>query len=186
MFLAVPEGDGAKPAVLVLAADQREQLEQLVKSGHLVLALEPRPWPAGAESAKAPLLGYFNLIGLRAFLVGKTLVGMRTDDALHAMDWLCARKDVDRTKISAYGSGPQAVVLLHAALLDSRIGALTLDNGLVSYRMIFDTPLHRNASEVLVPGAVRQYDLKDLIAALAPRKVTVLNPRDATGAPAPQ
>jgi cephalosporin-C deacetylase-like acetyl esterase len=186
MLLAVPEGGGTKEAVLVLAAEPREELERLAKSGHVVLALEPRPWPGGAESAKAPLLGNFNLLGLRAFLVGRTLVGLRVDDAIRAMDWLCARKDVDRGKIGAYGEGPQAVVLLHAALLDTRIGAVTLENGLVSYRMIAETPLHRNASEVLVPGALRKYDLKDLAAAIGPRKVTVLHPLDATGAAAGQ
>jgi hypothetical protein len=50
--------------------------------------------------------------------------------------------------------------------------------------MIVDTPLHQNASEVLVPGALRQYDLSDLVRGLAPRPVTILNPVDANGAPA--
>jgi cephalosporin-C deacetylase-like acetyl esterase len=184
MLLAVPEGAGPGDAVLLLAADPQEELERLAKSGHVVLAVRPRPWPGGSESAKAPLLGNYNLLGLRAFLVGKTLVGLRVDDAIQAMNWLCARKEVAAGKIEAYGKGPQTVVLLHAALLDTRIGAVTLEDGLVSYRMIADTPLHRNASEVLVPGALRKYDLTDLVTALAPRKVTVLSPRDATGAPA--
>jgi cephalosporin-C deacetylase-like acetyl esterase len=184
MLLAVPEGAGARDAALLLAADPQEELERLAKSGHVVLAVRPRPWPGGSEPAKAQLLGTYNLLGLRAFLVGKTLVGLRVDDAIQAMNWLCTRKEVAAGKIEAYGKGPQAVVLLHAALLDTRIGAATLEDGLVSYRMIADTPLHRNASEVLVPGALRKYDLTDLVTALAPRKVTILSPQDATGAPA--
>ena len=67
-----------------------------------------------------PFMGYFNLLSPRAFLVGKTIVGMRMDDTIQAVDWLCARPDVDRPAITAYGNGPLGmVVLLHAAALDT-------------------------------------------------------------------
>jgi hypothetical protein len=111
---------------------------------------------------------------------------MRVEDTLRALDLLCARKDVDVKSIAAYGSGPQAVVLLHAAVLDPRIAQVTIENGLASYRMIVNEPLHRNVSEVVVPGALRKYDIPDLLAVMAPRPVTVVNPQDAVGAAVPE
>jgi hypothetical protein len=74
-------------------------------------------------------------------------------------------------------------VVLHAAVLDSRIKRVVILDTLASYRMIVDEPLHRNVSEVVIPGVLTKYDMADLIAVLAPRRVIVLNPRDATGLP---
>jgi Acetyl xylan esterase (AXE1) len=61
---------GRKPAVLLLGAPQ-EDLDRLTKSGYIAVALEPRPSPPGTEGLKSPYLGTFNLLSLRAFLVGK-------------------------------------------------------------------------------------------------------------------
>jgi cephalosporin-C deacetylase-like acetyl esterase len=176
------EHPGVKqPATLVLGSSRPAN----VPVGQIVLVVDPRPTPPGTESIKSPYLGAFNLLSLRAFLVGKTLVGMRTDDAIRAMDWLCARNDVDTSRIAIYGEGAMAMVALHAAVLDSRIHSVTLENSLASYRMIVDQPLHRNVSEVVIPGVLRKYDVADLLLATAPREVTVIDPRDALGDPVP-
>ncbi len=145
------------------------------------MTLEPRPSPPGTEGAKSPYLGTFNLLSLRAFLVGKTIVGMRVEDTIHAMDWISARADVDASAITAYGNGPMGPVVLHAAALDSRIHSVIVENTLASYRMILEQPLHRNVSEVVVPGVLPKYDIGNLLLAISPRPVTVINPQDATG-----
>src|SRR5205085_6311459 len=118
--------------------------------------------PPGTESIKSPYLGPFNLLSLRAFLVDKTIIGMRIDDAIRAIDWLAARKDVDRNSITIYGNGSLGLVALHAAALDARISKVVLENTLTSYRMIVDQPVHRNISEVVIPGVLRHYDSADL------------------------
>src|SRR6202051_2429387 len=122
-------------------------MDRLARAVRVLMTIESRPTPAGTESIKSPYLGVFNLLSLRAFLVGKTVIGFRIDDAIRAMDWLAARKDVKRTAISAYGNGPLGMALLHAAVLDSRISRITVENTLSSYRMIVDQPVHRNVSE---------------------------------------
>ena len=187
-LVAIPEGAGAHAAVLILAAQPKEKLaaiggdvDRLAKAGRIVMVLEPRPTPAGTESIKSPYLGAYNLLSLRAFLVGKTIIGLRIDDTIRALDWLCARKDVNKSAITGYGDGPLGMVLLHAAALDSRIGRIVVENTLADYRMIVDQPLHRNVSEVVIPGVLRKYDAGDLLLAVYPRQVTVLNPQDALG-----
>lgn len=44
-------------------------------------------------------------------------------------------------------------------------------------------PLHRNLSEITIPGILLHYDVSDLLEAIAPRPVTLRNPVDAIGQP---
>jgi len=180
-FHATPEGDGMKPGVLLLGSWPASEFERLAAEGNVVMAVDPRPAPPGTESVKSPYLGIFNLLSLRAFLVGKTLLGIRVDDTLRAVDWLRARKDVDRSRITVYGDGPYGMVALHAAVLDDRIGRVVIQNTLADYRMVIEQPVHRNVSEVVIPGVLRHYDTGDLLLAVYPREVTVIHPRDALG-----
>jgi cephalosporin-C deacetylase-like acetyl esterase len=180
---AAAEGSRPRPALLILDSQALpdSEIDRLAKAGQIVMALQPRPMPAGTESIKSPYLGVFNLLSMRAFLVGKTLVGLQLDDAIRAVDWLAARKDVDPAAIAAQGNGAQGMVLLHAAVLDSRITSLTIQNTLTSYRMIVDRPVHRNVAEIVIPGVLRHYDTGDLLAATYPRPVSIVSPKDALG-----
>ncbi|HEX9201071.1 MAG TPA: acetylxylan esterase, partial [Acidobacteriaceae bacterium] len=96
-----PEVLGRHPAVLMLRENldpsldaQRtsdiDGLRSLAKSGNVVFAVAPRPSPPGTEETKSPILGPFYLTELRAELAGKTLLGMRVDDVIRAVDSLVA------------------------------------------------------------------------------------------------
>jgi cephalosporin-C deacetylase-like acetyl esterase len=181
--IATPDSAGRKPAVLILDSDSgklSDTVDRLAKSGHVVMVLGTTPTPQGTEGLKSPYLGTFNLLGLRALLVGKSILGMRVDDTIRAMDYLAARGDVDPASITVYGSGAMGAVALHAAALDSRIRRVVVENTLTSYRMVLDEPLHRNISEILIPGVLRKYDMGDLLLAAGGR-VTVINPQNAAG-----
>jgi cephalosporin-C deacetylase-like acetyl esterase len=170
--LVVPPSTTRKPAVLLLSG---EIPAELAASEVVVLALPPRPSPAGTEAAKSPLQGAFYLLSLRAELVGRTLLGMRVDDIIHAVDYLASRPDVAVTNITVYGKGGVGVALLHAAALDRRIARAVIEDAPASFRAIPDEPLHRNAPEIVVPGALAHYDLPDLVRAIAPRRVSMVN-----------
>ena len=105
-------------------------------------------------------------------------MGLRIDDTLRAVDFLGA----NGANITIYGSGAMGIVALHAAALDQRITKVIVENTLTSYRMVLDQPLHRNISEIMIPGVLRKYDLPDLLQAIAPRPITIINPQDAAGA----
>jgi hypothetical protein len=113
--------------------------------------------------------------------VGKTILGLRIDDVIRAVNWLGARPNVDRNKISAYGNKASSMAVLHAAVLDTRIQRVAIENTLGSYRMIVDQPVHRNVSEVVVPGVLLHYDVIDLIRAVPPRQITIIHPQNAMG-----
>ena len=149
----------------------------------MVFAILPRGVPETNQSPRrAEILGdYFD--AARSYVVGKTLVGMRAEDIIRAVDYLASRPDVDRAKISAFGDGALGVPLLHAAVLDHRIARLVLDQTLVSYRLAVDRPVTRGLYDVLVPGVLKKYDLDDLLAAVSPRPVTLVDPADQLGKP---
>lgn len=178
--LAIPEGAGRKAAVLLLGAEAAD-LDRLAGAGNIVLALQLPPGEKDAEGTKSALLGPFYMATLRAFLVGKTLVGMRVENALRAVAWLSARPDVDAVRVSAVGVGPMGIVLLHAAVLEPRIRSITLDRTLVSYRNAVETPVTRDLAQSVIPGVLEHYDLDDLVMAVAPRTVVLTEPKDAAG-----
>jgi cephalosporin-C deacetylase-like acetyl esterase len=178
--LAVPSSPGRHPAVLILvpnsihgtdaiARANQAKFDTLAAQGDVVLALTPRPSPAGTDDMKAPLLGPFYLLSLRADLVGRTLVGLRADDAIRAVDFLAARADVDPAHISAEASGHMGLVLLHAGVLDRRLRHIEVDHVLTSYRSLIDAPVPTGAPEDVIPGVLLHYDIPDLVRALGNR-----------------
>ena len=171
--LGVPSTPGRHPAVLLLVANigaaTHQRIAALAAQGNVVLAITPRPSPAGTDDMKAPLLGPFYLLSLRADMVGKTLIGLRADDAIRAVDYLTARADVDPVQISAEASGHMGLVLLHAGVLDRRIRHIAVDHVLASYRSLLDAPMPTGAPEDILPGVLLHYDIPDLVRALGPR-----------------
>jgi len=191
-LLAVPPGSGRKPAALIADPTLRTKLarpdgalDQLARAGQVVLAVEPRGAEVEADEPTGddPLLGTAVELERRAEVVGKTLVGLRAVDLQRAVDLLAQRSDVDGARIGAFAAGPYAVPLLHAAVLDQRLGRVVLRDTLVSYRSVLDHSIHRNLPEIALPGVLLSYDLDDLMLALTPRRLTVVNPLDPVGQP---
>jgi len=186
-LLAVSGTPGRKPATLILDEAPIETVAAsptftaAAAAGQVVLALQPRGTPGDAAPVQSPYLGPFNIIALRALLVGRTLVGLRIDDTIGAMNWLGTLPVVDRARISAWATGPMGVVLLHAAALDSRISQVTVDHTLRSYRLALDAPLHRGLPEIAIPGVLLHYDLPNLVRAIAPRPAIIVHPVGALG-----
>jgi hypothetical protein len=178
--IAVPESAGKHAAVLLLVPDDidgkseisqrnRQHFEELQRQGNIVLAITPRPSYPGTDDMKAPILGPFYLLSLRVELVGRTLLGLRTDDAIRAIDYLVARGDVDTHNITAEGWGHMATVLEHVALLDGRLQHVTARGGLLSYASLVQVPITVGAPEDIVPGVLKDYDLPQVREALGNR-----------------
>lgn len=168
------------------AAGAESDLQQLVKAGFVVLALDARG--TGETAMAVPpdgqrYSGYFGdyASAMKALLAGKTLVGMRAADIVRGVDLLAARTEVDAGRIYGLGKEAGAVTLLHAAALDERIRKVALEGMLVSYESVVKNRIHRDVFESVVQGALKRYDLPDLVASLAPRAVWVVNAADPLG-----
>jgi cephalosporin-C deacetylase-like acetyl esterase len=184
--------DGKHPVLIVLKDSLAPSLEPsrveeikrfraLADAGTAVLVVAPRPSPPGNEETKASILGPFYLTELRAELVGKTLLGLRVDDVIAAVNFTSGGTTVDPNQITAQASGHLGLVLLHAAVLDPRLKHITIDHTLESYKSLLHAPMPIDAPEDILPGVLLHYDIPDLIQTLGPRlSLTKNQPEEGT------
>jgi cephalosporin-C deacetylase-like acetyl esterase len=168
--------DSLDPALEASRGEEIKRFRALADAGTAVLVVAPRPSPPGTEETKASVLGPFYLTTLRAELVGKTLLGLRVDDVIAAVNFTSGGTTIDPNQISAQASGHLGLVLLHAAVLDPRIKHITVDHTLESYASLMRVPMPVDAPEDILPGVLRHYDIPDLIRVLGAR-ATVTNPQ---------
>jgi len=183
-LLFVPDhGPARKPAIVF--ADGRgksaaaAEAEQLAGNGYIVLVPDLRGF--GETQPQLDRRDYFvRNFGdyentLTALVIGKTMVGLRAADVARGVDVLTTRKDVDPSRIAAVGRAGAAIPSLFATLFDNRIKSVVLDGMLVSYEAVVAERIHQGIVDQIVPSALKHFDLPDVIAALAPRKVAVFN-----------
>jgi cephalosporin-C deacetylase-like acetyl esterase len=174
----VPSGKAArKPAVLYVNpkgkgadAGEGDTIEALVRRGSIVLALDPRGW--GESAPPADRRGGYTKnyqMAMRAFLVGKSIAGMRTADLLAAFDYLRGRGDVDAGHISVFGRGKGGVLALFAAVLEPRIERVTCAGAPDSYLSLARLDVHEDITDIVLPGVLRDFDLPDIVKALGAR-----------------
>ena len=161
--------DSLAPALEPSRTEEIKKFRALADTGTAVLVIAPRPSPPGNEETKASILGPFYLTELRAELVGKTLLGLRVDDVIAAVNFTSGGTTVDPNRITAQASGHLGLVLLHAAVLDSRLKHITIDHTLESYASLLKAPMPIDAPEDILPGVLLHYDIPDLIQSLGPR-----------------
>jgi dienelactone hydrolase len=121
----------------------------------------------------------YNLL-FSALLIGRSIVGIQTADVIKLSRQLKQRKTIkDVQGISIENMSP---TLLHAAAFDSVISQVTLVRPYASYQSFLDNRFYdTNLVHSLVPGALTAYDLVDLAATIAPRKLVIADLRDANG-----
>jgi cephalosporin-C deacetylase-like acetyl esterase len=161
--------DSLAPALEPSRVEEIKRFRALADAGTAVLVIAPRPSPPGNEETKASILGPFYLTELRAELVGKTLLGLRVDDVIAAVNFMQGSTTGEPNQITAQASGHLGLVLLHAAALDPRLKHITIDHTLESYLSLLQAPMPIDAPEDILPGVLLHYDIPDLIQTLGPR-----------------
>jgi dienelactone hydrolase len=162
-------------------ARDRAAIEKWTAAGHVVIALDLRGM--GETEPEAPHRGMSNFFAPEwkeayiSFNMDRPLLGQRVRDLISAIGAL----DADGRGFHVVAVGAAAPAALHAALLDSRIRALTLEDMVISWTAVAKTAITINQLSNVLPGALKSYDLPDLAAALAPRPLTVVSPRDPAG-----
>ncbi len=192
-LLYIPDRGNAKKAAMLMVdgdgkAASASQAEDFVKSGMVVLSIDARGFGESRVSTDVNSREFARYFGdyddiMTTLLIGKTMVGMRALDISRGVDLLAARQEVDRDKIYGYGKDGGAVPLLYASVLDDRIRKVILQGMLVSYESVVNHRVHRQVLADIVPGALRFYDLPDLVSALGPRDVWIVSGTDPLGHP---
>jgi cephalosporin-C deacetylase-like acetyl esterase len=166
-------------------AGQDGPIERLVDEGHLVLAVDLRGVGETAPDGSSKR-GIAHHVGPQwkelylAYLLGTSYLAMRTEDILASASFLAGYESGDqpnRVHLKSIGRvGPPA---LHAAALEPQLFAsVSLRNCLGSWSSVLRTPMATNQFENVAHGALKTYDLPDLLGTLPKEKVTVAEPLD--------
>ena len=185
---------GRKPAAVYLhgggKSAARAEAAQLARAGVVVLAIDARGWGqtrTGSDRGGSDWPRYFGDFesAMTGLLVNRPLVGMRARDVARGVDLLARRPEVDAARIYGFGQGTGAVPMLHAAAFDSRISKVALEGMLVSYESVVRHRINRQVMENVVTGALRHYDLPDLVKLMTPRRAWIVDAADPLGRPVP-
>jgi cephalosporin-C deacetylase-like acetyl esterase len=165
------------------ARDWREEagfLEELRRRDYAIHVVDPR----GAGRARSqlaipghdhadPLVGVEENIAYNAFLVGKSLVGMRVTDVLAAVRQALGRRTARRVVVC--GRRDAAFVACLAAAIEPSITHVAAEELRLSFRALFQEPEATaiNAASIL-PGLLERFgDVSEVLAEVAPRKILI-------------
>jgi hypothetical protein len=169
------------------AAAQRE-MEKYVSLGMHVLAVDLRgfgethPNPAAKPDA---LFGGDSKDVMLAYLLGKSYVAMRAEDVLHARGVATVLGERKTPLIRVVAVGRTGIPALHAVALEPDLfHSLDLHGTLSSWESVVETPRAANQLSSAIHGALRVYDLPNLVSLLG-KKVRVFEAVDASGKSAP-
>lgn len=165
-------------------ADAGGAIERLVRTGQQVLAVdlagigETKETSTAARHWSTSLFGEDGEVFWLAYLLGKPLVGIRTDDILATARFAKSTYQLSpNAKVSIIAISDAAVPALHAMALDPSIAdSLTLQDSLPSYQSVVDAPLGNDDLCKTIHGVLQHYDLPDLISLIGKERINVIHP----------
>ncbi len=188
-LLMIPDKPGNKamlyihPAGKSVEAEPGGEMEWFVKNGITVLApdmIGVGETGPGSVKGDAYIGGYSQNVWYASIQIGRSIAGIRAGDIVRLTMLLKKRAGVN--EIFGLARREMAPVLLHAAAFDPDIKRIALIEPYSSYRSIvmnhfYDGSFIHNT----VAGALKTYDLPDLAASLAPRRLLIAGTTDGNG-----
>jgi dienelactone hydrolase len=148
-------------------------IEKLVKDGSVVVAIDLRGIGETATGKNDALLGDWKNYYL-AYLLGQPLLGLHTEDAIIGGQFVANYKTKSPRRVHLVGVGRAGLATLHAAALEPDLFAsITLRRTLLSWSSVVRQPVPQGLLTTTVHGALRTYDLPDLVRSLDSSKVHI-------------
>ncbi len=152
-------------------------LRSIAQAGHAVAIVDPRgvgrqrpDLPLMGHDYADPLVGVEENIAYNAFLVGRTLAGMRVADLLAAMRTLVARARPRRMVI--VGRRDAAWIACLAAAIEPTIDAVALEAMPLAFDLLFTADAQPINSASVISNLLRDFgEVSDVLAEIAPRPV---------------
>lgn len=182
------EGDSPDRTTVLLTEEgtnglamENDRLVQLTEYGR-VFAFDPRG-TGGFKSRPVNARDYDTMFGTEyklgcdARMLGRPLAGMRTFDAIRALDY--AERRNPGTKLGLAGQGFAAIYALLAGVIDDRVDEILVENLPRSFADIVNDPCYAYDVRLHWHGVLRHFDLPELVSAFAERKrIRVASVRD--------
>lgn len=188
-LLMVPAGRSTR-AVLYLhpsgksaEAGEGGEMEWFVRHGFTVLApdmIGVGEMGPGVFQGDAYIEGGSHNLWYASMLIGRSIAGIRTADAVKLTGLL--KKITSISEIYGVSRKEMAPVLVHAAAFDHSISRIALIEPFSSYLSIVNNRFYSSSFiPGVVPGALKEYDLPDIEASLAPRNLLMAGVTDGYG-----
>jgi hypothetical protein len=159
------------------------EMEWFVRNGFTVLApdmIGTGEMGPGIFTGDAYIDNISYNIWYTSILIGRSIVGIRAGDVIRLSRIL--QKNTGVNEVYGLARKEMAPILLHSAAFDPVIRRIALIEPYSSYTSIVMNRFYRPAFvHSLVPGALTAYDLPDLAASLAPRKLMMAGVTDGDG-----
>jgi len=147
------------PRGKAVGADTGGPIEKRVLAGETILAIDVRGW---GESAAPKAYQTF----MRAYLLGRSMMGLQVGDVLSAASYLRTRYPEVRVHGRQAAGGALA---LYAGVLDPKVAMVSTGEPVPSYLEIARMKEHNGVMDLLIHGVLADFDVPDLIAALGTR-----------------
>ncbi len=198
-LVAKPDGPGPFPVILYLHDEEKDkearpggEIEWFVKKGYMVIApdmlgrgeIGPERFrgdsynfgPGGSKTS-------YNIWFL-SIHIARSITGIHTADLSRLINYAKSRDDVNKQNISGVARGDICPDLVHLAAFDKSMAKIALFDPLVSYKSLVNNKYYLTKYMLTaVPGSIPEYDLSDLYAAIAPRKILLVNVLDQINQP---
>ena len=199
-LLLRPKSDAAAKTVVLHLSDLGKPSDpakptlalEMVGKGYTVLSLDVRgagETDSRDHAALKPIKSFdpqeyqYETTAIDCVRCGSTLLAMQTFDVVRAMDWLAGRDDLSSKRLVLAGEGLGGAWALTAAAFDSRPAGVITVGMVPSYKLIVGSQYYAARDYFWVPGALKDFDLPDLVALAAPRPVLMIDSVDAMLAP---
>lgn len=168
--------------IVRVVEDWPSGLEELLKLPDGTILIQPRGMGETQPGGKVNDPGWFGQDWKEAFLafhLGRPLLGQRVVDVLSVLEGLDqpaaggTKAEGEPRRYRLVGVGTAGPIALHSAFLDDndRISDVTMEGSIASWEDVVKQGVIRTPLSVVVPGALRVYDLPDLVARTAANPV---------------
>ena len=163
-----------------IASEDRDVGVQAVKRGYLAIAPAARGTSGdvgipdisdrhGARSCRSQFM--------HAILAGRTATAERVWDVMRLIDWAITDFDIDESNILVMGNSGGGVITLYSSACDERITCAVPSCSFAPY--VSETGYIHHCDCNAVPGISRWGEIWDLPAQIAPRRLCIVNGREA-------
>ncbi len=188
-LLVVPERPNNK-AIIYLHPESKSteasiggEIEWFARNGFTILApdlIGVGEMGPGKFTGDAYIDGISHNLWYASMLIGRSIVGIRAGDVVRLAGIL--KNNSVLTEVYGVARKEMAPVLLHAAAFNPAITRIALIGPYSSYYSIVMNHFYSSSFiHGTVPGVLKAYDLPDLAASLAPRKLMMAGTTDGNG-----
>jgi cephalosporin-C deacetylase-like acetyl esterase len=189
-FLLFKPASAGKDVMIYLHPDGKNsesgiggEIEKFVNKGITVIApdlIGTGEMGSAAIRGDATFDGASHNMWYASMIIGRSITGIRIGDLMRIIQWIDSY--IPDAEITGFASGEMVSLLLHTSSITKKIRNIVLNTPYTSFMSIVKSRFYK-PSYILttVPGAIGKYDLPDLAASLAPRKLLIINPVDAMG-----